>query len=85
MSGHSTRNIVKGRKQHVCVLCGLRIRKGARHHVASGHWDGRAFRERFHEVCLAATSDWDAGDWECRSGTEDDFCISLGLPLIPNK
>ena len=85
MSGYSTYNIVKGRKQHVCGLCGLRIRKGARHYVTSGHWDGVAFRERWHEVCEDATRGWDQGDWECRSGTEDEFCISLGLPLLPSK
>lgn len=73
---------VKGRKEYQCDLCANRIRKGARHVVMSGvNDDGDHFRIRMHEVCYAATDDWDDREWEERS--EADFCEALGLPLLP--
>ncbi len=71
----------KARKVYRCGLCGLRIRKGARHLLISGKMDGDFVSERRHEVCAAATDDWDEMDWE--TGEEAEFRhYSLGLPLI---
>lgn len=83
MSDFVTTRAVRGRKQHCCELCGLRIRRGAKHVVASGVWDGRPVRCRYHAVCLSKTAGWDAMDWESSAGQYAEFRkYDLGLPLL---
>lgn len=64
--------LIRARKEHHCDLCGLRIRKGAKHAVRTGV-DGREhWRMRMHIVCREATYGWDGLDWEC-GWDEHDF------------
>ena len=69
---------VRGRKEFVCELCGLRIRKGAKHLVIVGIMDGELSSGRRHAVCNDATSDWDDLDWEYGIDTAA-FRQELGL------
>lgn len=86
MSDFINTRSVRGRKQHTCDLCGLRIRRGVRHVVGSGVFDGRPFRVRYHAVCHAKTAGWDECDWECAAGNEAEFCkYDLKLPLLQDK
>ncbi len=55
---------VRGRKQYTCCLCGLRIRKGAKHLAVCGVYDGEFVSDRRHAVCSAATRHWDDLDWD---------------------
>ncbi len=79
---------VRGRKQYRCGLCGLRIRRGAKHvYVASQH-DGTFSTERYHAVCSHIANDtWDAMDWDSRSyGDEPNFRrFNLQLPLLRSQ
>lgn len=71
----------KARKEYRCDLCGLRIRKGARHVRRDGVFDREFVSSRMHAVCESHTRDWDLDDWECRD--EADFRYhSLNLPLL---
>lgn len=76
---------VRGRKEHVCCLCGLRIRRGAKHVVGSGISGGRPFRVRYHEVCLSKTRQWSQDEWESSEFDEAAFRrFELRLPLLPS-
>lgn len=71
----------KARKEHRCYLCGLRIRKGARHVRRDGIADGEFVACRMHAVCESHTKAWDETDWECFD--ESDFRFNdLRLPLL---
>ena len=70
---------VRGRKRHICCLCGLRIRKGAKHLVVCGVYDGEIVTDRRHAICNAATRDWDDIDWETFSDTAAFREYELGL------
>lgn len=74
---------VRGRKEHVCDLCRLRIRRGAKHVVSSGMCGGRPFRQRFHAVCLSKTEGWSVMDWEVSAGHDAEFReFDLRLPML---
>ena len=85
MSDFANFNEVKARKEHKCVLCGLRIRKGAKHIHVTGHYDGEFIKnDRRHAVCNAtASSNWDEMDWETCVGCCEEFReYDLKLPLL---
>lgn len=52
----------KARKQHQCNACCAPIPVGEVHCQQTGHFDGRAFRNRFHAECWDALID--GGDFE---------------------
>jgi hypothetical protein len=79
VSDFASGQLVRGRKQHRCMLCGLRIRQRARHWSCSGIWDGQLLLARYHEVCMEATRDWDATDWESFSDEAEFRVYSLGM------
>lgn len=69
-------------KQYRCELCGLRIRKGARHVARRGADSdyGGVFTARMHEVCESKTKGWGYDDWEVVGGCESEFRVyELGL------
>jgi hypothetical protein len=71
----------KGRRKYYCYLCGLRIRKGARHVKRVGVYDGEFVVSRMHEVCEAATKGWEEFDWECHDDWEfRRYTLGLGQP-----
>ncbi len=85
MTGFHRCREVKGTKQYRCGLCGLRIRKGAKHWYFAGSWEGGFFTERRHAVCSRIASEaWDQVDWESRGyGEEPEFRkYDLKLPLL---
>jgi hypothetical protein len=45
---------VKTRKQHRCIHCGLRIRKGSKPFKDSGVYDGEFYSHYSHAVCYDA-------------------------------
>lgn len=71
----------RGRKQYTCDLCGLRIRKGAKHVRRVGVSFGRLYTGRYHAVCEAATHDWDEYEFECHN-TGSFQRYELRLPLL---
>jgi len=81
---HLSDREVRGRKEYICQLCGLRIRKGAKHVVRFGVDCGQPISSRFHAVCNdTAIENWDEMDWECSEGCEYEFRkYDLKLPLI---
>jgi len=86
MSDFAEVRSVVGRKQHVCDLCDLRIRRGAKHVVASGVFEGIPFRQRYHAVCLSKTTGWDQTDWDLSAGCGYEFrACDLKLPLLPTE
>lgn len=78
---------VKARKQHRCLLCGLRIRKGAM------YWQRKCYSDEFppnvmkmHAVCREASSGWGWDDWETWMDDYAEFRkYDLGLPLIGGR
>lgn len=70
---------VRSRKQYTCCLCGLRIRKCAKHLVVAGVYDGEFITDRRHAVCNAATRNWDDIDWESFSDTAAFREFELGM------
>lgn len=77
-----TSKLVRGRKEHRCDLCGLRIRRGARHVVRTGFDDGKPWRFRAHEICDSKTRDWTTDDWELCFDAVDFRFYDLDLPLL---
>ena len=71
----------RARKQHQCILCRLRIRKGARHVHRTGVVDGELVSSRMHAVCEAATRDWDDDAWDCHADQEFRE-YNLRLPIL---
>lgn len=73
----------RARRRYICGLCGLRIRKGARHVLRHGIDRGEGYTAfRMHAVCESLSRKWDADDWECH----DDYEFrrwELQLPLLP--
>ena len=74
---------VRGKKQYPCCLCGLHIRKGAKHLVVCGIYDGEFVPDRRHAVCNAATRDGDDIDWETFDDTDAFRRYELGLTACP--
>ena len=70
---------VRGRKEHRCILCGLRIRKGALHIKRTGISEGGFVTARMHAVCESLTRDWDEHEWEIGYSPEEFRCYSLGI------
>lgn len=56
----------KARKQHVCVACLAPIVAGEVHVMQSGHFEDRAFRNRFHVECWDVLNE--SGDFEFYPG-----------------
>ena len=74
---------VKTRKQYRCVLCGLRIRKGAKAIIDAGIYDGEFYSHRCHAVCYDA---WQRTNDEGEFMDESEFRHNvLGLPLLRTK
>ena len=75
--------IVEANKQHVCDLCGLRIRKGATYVLREGVFGSIHWRFRMHPVCKSKTASWHWTDWEeWRPGDEYEF-RRYNLEMIP--
>lgn len=57
------------RQLHKCVACFGPIAVGELYVTQTGHWDARAFRNKFHEQCFAALlADADGGRFEFSPG-----------------
>lgn len=70
---------VRGRKEYKCGLCGLRIRKRAKHIVRYGYDEDGHVAFRMHAVCENASRAWHPQDWEEHRDTAD-FCeFELGI------
>lgn len=70
-----------GRKAYRCDLCGLKIKKGAKHWAIVGKLDGKVYTSRCHAVCNQATRNWDQMDFDCAD--EYEFRKhDLKLPLM---
>jgi hypothetical protein len=57
------------RKEHRCQACHWQIAIGEHYMEQTGVWDGKAFRNRFHDECFYALSD--DGDDEFTPGSFD--------------
>lgn len=71
----------KGRKDYVCQLCGVRIRKGEEHIYESGRYDGSFFGHRRHIHCNAIADAFFAEPWTDDEYSEDeiwDYCREYG-------
>lgn len=79
---HIRTHDVCGRKQHRCDLCGLRIRKGAKHLSITASLDGTILTVHRHACCDRATWMWDDMDWETSCDEATFRRYELGLPLI---
>ena len=55
----------KARKEYECLLCGMKIPKGAVHTARSGVGDDGFDTFRMHHACEEKTRKWDAMNWEC--------------------
>ena len=43
---------LKARKEHICIYCGGPIPYGEQHIEQTGYWEGKAFRNRYHDECF---------------------------------
>lgn len=71
--------LIRGRKQHRCSLCGLRIRRGAQHALRTGVYGREHWRMRMHLVCRDKTHGWYEEDWQCDCRGIDFRYYELGL------
>ena len=69
----------KARKAHKCIACLHTIAAGETHVMQSGHYDGRAFRNRYHDECWEALLE--SGEQEFTPG---EFDAPERLQLQPN-
>jgi len=58
----------KAAKEHLCISCGWRIKKGELYDEQTGYWDGKAFRNKFHAECFSALSEEGAFEFTPYSG-----------------
>ncbi len=82
---HIKDTLVRGCAAYPCVLCGLRIRKGARHVFRFGFSEAGPERSRIHEVCESVASDWQPDDWESSCDFGTFRTEELDLPLLTGK
>ena len=59
----------KARKQHACTACFAKIEPGEIYVTQSGHYEDRAFRNKFHVECWECLCE--AGDLEFMPGELD--------------
>ena len=78
---HISDTDTRGQRDYICTLCGLRIRKRAKHVVRRGFTEDGPESFRMHPVCEAKTRDWREMDWECADDNNFRF-YDLGLPLL---
>ena len=71
---------VKARKNHRCIHCGLRIRKGSKPFKDSGVYDGQFYSHYSHEVCYYNWL-WTSDYGEIIDEAEFRQFV-LGLPLL---
>ena len=69
----------RGRRQYRCCLCGLRIRKGAKHILRTGVTEDGFVSSRMHAVCESKTRTWMNWEWECGYDEVEfrEFCLEL--------
>jgi hypothetical protein len=72
---------VKARKNHRCIHCGRRIRKGSKPFKDSGVYDGQFYSCYSHAVCYDAWLRIDDPDGEIIDQSEFRQFV-LGLPLL---